>query len=48
MLKHHAMKMYWGMEVKYHAFLTSKLDGCELSASESGGFIPVKSSKPLV
>jgi hypothetical protein len=25
--KHHAMKMYWGVEVKLNAFLTSALDG---------------------
>jgi hypothetical protein len=25
--KYHAMKTYWGVEVQYHAFLTSALDG---------------------
>jgi hypothetical protein len=27
------MKMYWGVEVKLHEFLISKLDECEWSAS---------------
>jgi hypothetical protein len=27
--EHHTMKMYWGVEVKLHAFLTSTLNGGE-------------------
>jgi hypothetical protein len=38
--KHHAMKMYWGVEVKLHAFLTSALNGGEWSASRPGRFTP--------
>jgi hypothetical protein len=38
--KCHDMKMYWGVEVKLHVFLTSTLDGGEWSASNSGRFIP--------
>jgi hypothetical protein len=29
--KHHAMKMYWGVEVQLHPFLTSALAGDEWS-----------------
>jgi hypothetical protein len=32
------MKMYWGLEVQFHAFLTSALDGGEWSASRPGRF----------
>jgi hypothetical protein len=32
LIKHHAMKMYWRMEVKLHAFLTSPLDEDEWSS----------------
>jgi hypothetical protein len=38
--KHHAMKMYWGVEVWLHAFLISALDGGEWSASRLGRFTP--------
>jgi hypothetical protein len=38
--KHHAMKTYWGMEVKLHAFLTSALDGGEWSASRPASYTP--------
>jgi hypothetical protein len=38
-LKDHAMKMYIGMEVKLHIFLTLALDGNEWPASCSGHFI---------
>jgi hypothetical protein len=34
------MKTYWGVEVKLHAFLTSVLDGGELSASRPCRFTP--------
>jgi hypothetical protein len=34
--KYHAMKAYWGMEIKLHTFLISALDGSEWSASRSG------------
>jgi len=31
--KHQPMKTYWGVEVQFHAFLTSELDGGKWSAS---------------
>jgi hypothetical protein len=31
--KHHAMKLYGGVEVQHHAFLTSALGGNEWSGS---------------
>jgi hypothetical protein len=34
------MKMYWGVEVHFHAFLTSALDGGEWSALHSDRFTP--------
>jgi hypothetical protein len=34
------MKMYWGVEVELHAFLTSALGGGERSASLPGRFTP--------
>jgi len=34
--KHHTMKMYGGMEVELHEFLTLGLDGGERSASHPG------------
>jgi hypothetical protein len=34
------LKMYGGVEVQFHAFLTSALEEGEWSASCSGGFIP--------
>jgi hypothetical protein len=34
------MKTYEGVEVYFHAFLTSALDGGEWSASRLGHFIP--------
>jgi hypothetical protein len=37
------MKTYWGVEVQLHEFLTSALDGGELSASRSGRFTPRES-----
>jgi hypothetical protein len=36
--KHHAMKTYWGVEVYFHAFLTSALDGDKWSGSRPGRF----------
>jgi hypothetical protein len=36
--KHHAVRMYWGVEVYLHEFLTSALDGGEWSGSPSGRF----------
>jgi hypothetical protein len=38
--KHHAMKVYWGMEVQLHTFLTSALDGGVWSALRPGRFTP--------
>jgi len=34
------MKVYWGVDVCLHAFLTSELDGGEWSASRPGHFTP--------
>jgi hypothetical protein len=36
--EHHAMKVYWGVKVQRHAFLTSALDGGEWLASRPGRF----------
>jgi hypothetical protein len=36
--KHHEVKMYWGMKIYLHAFLTSALDGDKWSASRPGRF----------
>jgi hypothetical protein len=38
--KHHAIKVYRGVEVQLHVLLTSVLGGGELSASRPGRFIP--------
>jgi hypothetical protein len=38
LIKHHAMKTYWGVEIKAHKILTSALDEAEWSASRSGRF----------
>jgi hypothetical protein len=32
-LKYYAVQMYWGVEIKLHAFLTLALDGGDCSAS---------------
>jgi hypothetical protein len=40
LIKHHAMKTYWGVEVYLHVFSTSALDGGEWSASHPGHFTP--------
>jgi hypothetical protein len=34
------MKVYWGVEVQLHTFLTPALDGGEWSASLAGRFTP--------
>jgi hypothetical protein len=36
------MKEHWGVEVHFHAFLTSALDGGEWSASRADRFTPRK------
>jgi hypothetical protein len=38
--EHHAMKVYWGVEVWLHAFLILALDGAQFSASRPGCFTP--------
>jgi hypothetical protein len=40
LIKCHFMKMYWGREVQFQAFLTSALNRGELSASSIGRFTP--------
>jgi hypothetical protein len=40
LIKHHAMKTYGGVEVHFHAFLNSVLEGDEWLASRPGRFIP--------
>jgi len=40
MLKHHAVKTYGAVEVKFHAFLTSVLGGGEWYASSTKRNIP--------
>jgi hypothetical protein len=41
------MKMYWGVEVQLHEFLTSALDGGEWSASFPNIFTPRKRAQYL-
>jgi hypothetical protein len=43
----HAMKLYEGVEVQLHSFLTSTIDGGEWSASRLGRFAPTKESITL-
>jgi hypothetical protein len=38
--KHHTMKSYRGMEVHFHAFLTSAQDGGDWTTLRPGGFTP--------
>jgi hypothetical protein len=40
LIKHHAVKMYWGVEGHLHTFLASALDGGEWSASRPGRLTP--------
>jgi hypothetical protein len=40
--EYYEMRAYWGVEVQFHAFLTSALEGGEWSASRPGRFIPVE------
>jgi hypothetical protein len=44
LIKRHAMKAYWRVDVWLHAFLTSTLDGGEWSASLPGRFSPRESA----
>jgi len=37
------MKAYWTVELQFHAFFTSALNGDEWSASRSGRFTPRES-----
>jgi hypothetical protein len=39
LIKHYAMKVYGGLDVKIHIFLTLALIGCEWSASRLSHFI---------
>jgi hypothetical protein len=34
----HAMKAYWGAEVRFHSFLTSELDGSECFSLRPASF----------
>jgi hypothetical protein len=47
LIKHHTMKTYWGVEVKFQAFLTSVLDGGEWSASRPDSFTPKEKETPV-
>jgi len=38
--EHHTLKVYWGVEIKLHPFLTCAIDGSEWSVSHPGCFIP--------
>jgi hypothetical protein len=40
LIKHHTMKMYMGVEVYLHFFLTTTVDGDEWSASRLLGNVP--------
>jgi hypothetical protein len=40
LIKHYTMKVYEGVDVWIHVFLTSALDGGDWSASRPGRFIP--------
>jgi hypothetical protein len=43
-MEHHAMKVYWGMEVELHTLVTLTLDSGEWSASHPGHFTPREKS----
>jgi hypothetical protein len=40
LIRHQTMKVYWGVDVLLHAFLTSALDGGDWSASNPRRFNP--------
>jgi hypothetical protein len=40
LIKHHAIKTYWGVEVQLYAFIILALYGGEWSASRPGHFTP--------
>jgi hypothetical protein len=42
LMKHHTLKMYEGVEILLHAFLTSTLDVNGWPASRSGCLMPVE------
>jgi len=49
LIKYHTMQMYvWGVEVQFHTFLISVLDGGEESASCSSCFTPIEQPLPYL
>jgi hypothetical protein len=42
LINYHPVKTYEGVEVEFHPFLTSAIDGSEWLASHSGRLSPVK------
>jgi hypothetical protein len=48
MIKHHAMKMYGGVEIYIYPFLTSVLDGYEWSYACPSPFLVKKNMKSFM